>query len=363
MKFISLYLPQFHEIPENNDAWGNGFTEWTNVKKSKPLFMGHYQPRIPLHNRYYNLLHTDTLKWQVNLAKKYGVDCFCFYHYWFHGRMVLEQPVELLRKMRNLPIEYCFSWANEPWTKTWHGAGGNKEVLIPQTYGREEEWEEHYQYFLPYFKDERYLKKENQPVLLIYKLWNIPFYNDMIRYWKKRAKIDGFSGIYLICMKNSQSRIYASKYVDGTMDFEPNNTKSTMLEANHTMAPVKERTIFWNRLVMKTIDYRGLNQKMLGKTHRKNEYRTVFVDYDDTPRRGDRGVITFGSTPKRFAHYLKENMCLTEKEGNEFLFINAWNEWGEGNYLEPDVRNGYAYLNAVKKAKDFYNRSRMQSRI
>ena len=351
MKFIAMYLPQFHEIPENNDAWGNGFTEWTNVKKSRPLFAGHHQPRIPLHNRYYNLLNPDTLKWQAGLAQKYGVDCFCFYHYWFCGRMVLEKPVRLLRKMKHLPVGYCFAWANEPWTKTWHGAGGNKEILIPQTYGGEEDWEKHYQYFLPYFKDERYLKKENKPVVLVYKLWNIPFYNDMVSYWKKRAREDGFSGIYLICMKNSKSRIYASKYVDGTMDFEPNNTKSSMLEESAEILPVDKKTVFWNRLAMKSVDYRKLNRQMLAEPHREHEYRTVFVDYDDTPRRGMKGVVTYGANPRSFAYYVKKNVCLAKKEGNEFLFLNAWNEWGEGNYLEPDVKNGYGYLEAVKKGK------------
>ena len=351
MKIISFYLPQFHEIPENNDAWGNGFTEWTNVKKNRPLFAGHRQPRVPLHKDYYNLLAPGTLQRQAGLAGKYGVDSFCFYHYWFQGRMVLEKPVEILRNKPEIPIQYCFAWANEPWTKTWHGAGGNKEILIPQTYGKQGEWEKHYEYFLPYFKDERYLKKDNRPVVLIYKLWNIPFYNDMIRYWKERAKEDGFAGIYLLCMKNAGSRVHVSKYVDGTVDFEPNNTKAKMLEKTIEILPKDKKSILWNRLAMKAIDYRKLNRKMIQEPHKQNEYRTVFVDYDDTPRRGSKGVVTFGSSPRRFEYYLKQSLRLAQKEGNEFLFINAWNEWGEGNYLEPDEKNGYAYLKAVKRAK------------
>lgn len=352
MKLISFYLPQFHEIPENNDAWGNGFTEWSNVKKSKPLFWGHRQPRVPLHNNYYCLLNPDTIKWQAKTAKEYGVDCFCFYHYWFHGRLVLEKPIELLRKTEDVQIQYCLAWANEPWTKTWHGAGGNKEILIPQTYGQEAEWEAHYQYFLPYFKDARYLKKGNEPILLIYKLQNIPFYNEMIRYWKKRAKEDGFEGIFLICMRDSKSRVHASHYVDGTVDFEPNNTKAAkLLEKASGISPVDKRSILRNRLAMKAINYRVLNREMLLAVHKKHEYRTIFVDYDDTPRRGKRGVVTFGSTPNRFRYYLEKNIIQTEKEENEFLFINAWNEWGEGNYLEPDTVHGYAYLEAIRKAR------------
>ena len=138
MKLVAMYLPQFHEIPENNDAWGNGFTEWVNVKKAKPLFLGHHQPRVPLHNNYYNLLECGVMERQA------GIDGFCFYHYWFGGRMVLEKPVEMFLHNKKMDFHYCFSWANEPWTKTWHGAGGNKEILIPQTYGGEEEWKKHF---------------------------------------------------------------------------------------------------------------------------------------------------------------------------------------------------------------------------
>lgn len=352
MKIISFYLPQFHEIPENNDAWGNGFTEWTNVKKCKPLFWGHYQPRIPLDNNYYSLLDPNTIRWQAELATAYGIDCFCFYHYWFNGRLVLEKPVEILRKMGDTHVYYCFAWANEPWTKTWHGAGGDREILIPQEYGREDEWEAHYQYFLTYFRDERYLKKKNCPVLLVYKLQNIPFYNDMIQYWKNRAKCDGFDGIFFLCMKQSKSRAYLSEYVDGTVDFEPNNTKAGKLSEQGTkMAPVDRGSILYNRMAIKTLDYREINNEMLHRVHKKNEFRTVFVDYDDTPRRGSRGVVTLGRSTKLFGQYLKKTLCLAQKEKNEYIFVNAWNEWGEGNYLEPDTRNGYSCLEAVKRAR------------
>ena len=355
MKIVSLYLPQFHEIPENNDAWGQGFTEWVNVKKSKPLFWGHRQPRVPLERRYYNLLDPETLTWQVELANKYKVDAFCFYHYWFQGRMVLEKPVELLHQRSELSVQYCFAWANEPWTKTWHGAGGQKEILIPQTYGKEEEWEAHYQYFLPYFRDERYLKKENQPVLLIYKLQNIPFYNDMIRYWKRRAIEDGFSGLYLLCMVTAHSLVYRSKWVDGTVDFEPNKTKAEKLsEPIRHMQPDLNRHRIWNRFAMRSISYRKINERMLASPHKENEYRTVFIDYDDTPRRKGRGVVTLGSTPRLFGKYLKQNMLLEQEEGQDFLFINAWNEWGEGNYLEPDTRYAFAWLEEIKAGRESF---------
>ncbi len=348
MKLIAMYLPQFHEIPENNDAWGKGFTEWVNVKKAKPLFLGHNQPRAPLHGNYYNLLDRGVMEKQIALAKKAGIYGFCFYHYWFGGRMVLEKPAEMLLHNEDVDFHYCFSWANEPWTKTWHGAGGNKEILIPQNYGREKEWEAHYRYFRPFFMDERYIKKDNKPVLMIYRLRNIPCFNDMIRYWNECAKGDGFSGIFLISMNCGKENVEKSCLVNASVDFEPNCTRGELLSTETFLHPHDFRGLLWNRLAMRQIDYVKLNRKMLGKKHEKNHYRMVFVDFDDSPRRKTRAVVMKRSTPERFGKYLKEAIELSRQEKNEYVFLNAWNEWGEGNYLEPDTRHGYGYLKQIK---------------
>lgn len=350
MRLISFYLPQFHEIPENNDAWGNGFTEWTNVRKSRPLYIGHYQPRVPLNDNYYNLLDDGVMEWQTKIAKQAGVYGFCFYHYWFNGRMVLEKPVQNLLDNKEIDFHYCFAWANESWTKTWHGAGGNKEILIPQTYGGEEEWSRHYEYFLPFFKDERYIKEDNKPVLLIYRLRNIPHFNDMIRYWNMRAQNDGFAGVFLLSMNVCREHVSKSRWVDGSVDFEPNRTKSERLKAPSPLTPKENGGEIWNRFAIRTIDYDTINRDMQAIPHGKNEFRTVFIDYDDSPRRGVRAVVTRGSTPKKFGKYLRETIRKSLSEGNEYVFINAWNEWGEGNYLEPDVRNGYGYLEEVRRS-------------
>lgn len=348
MKLISFYLPQFHEIPENNDAWGKGFTEWTNVKKSKPLFPGHAQPRVPLHEYYYDLLDKKTIRWQTKLAKDAGIYGFCFYHYWFHGRMVLEKPVENLLDDKKIQLHYCFAWANEPWTKTWHGAGGNKEILIPQTYGREEEWDQHYEYFRPYFMDRRYIKEGNRPVVLIYRLRNIPHFNDMIRYWNRRARQDGFSGIFLVSMNVCREHVEKSCWVNASVDFEPNRTKSEKLQTVSSLKPSEKGPRLWNRFAIKRISYDDINRRMQKIPHKKNQFRTVFVDYDDSPRRGVRAVITRGATPRKFGRYLRDTLARSRAEGNEYVFINAWNEWGEGNYLEPDQRHGYAYLQEIR---------------
>ena len=359
MKLITFYLPQFHEIPENNNAWGEGFTEWVNVKKARPLFWGHHQPRRPLDDNYYNLLDDGAMEWQTDLAKRAGIYGFCFYHYWFAGRMVLEKPVQMLLDNKKINLHYCFSWANEPWTKTWHGAGGEKEILIPQSYGKEEEWRAHYNYFRPFFLDRRYIKEKNCPMLLIYRLRNISHFNDMIRYWNVCAKEDGFSGIFIVSMDTWRDHADKSCWVNASVDFEPGKSRGEAMHSVSFLKPKKTESLLWNRLAVPSISYQETNKQMLKCPHGKNQFRTVFVDFDDSPRRRERAIIAKGSTPKRFGKYLKKAIGLSREEGNSYLFINAWNEWGEGNYLEPDERYGYAYLNQVKKA---YREDRMKSK-
>jgi hypothetical protein len=341
IKPIAFYLPQFHEIPENNDAWGNGFTEWVNVKKAKKYYDWQRQPRVPLNNNYYNLLEKSTLEWQCELARSAGIYGFCIYHYWFKGRMVLEKPVEILKSNPEIKINFCFAWANEQWTKTWHGAGGQKEILIPQTYGGREEWEEHYLYFRKYFFDDRYIKENGCPMIVIYRLRNIPEFNQMIQYWNQRAKEDGFKGIYLISMNTMQEHVYKSCWVNGSVDFEPNRSKYEILNANAGYDGNKP-------LVM---DYADLCKKLLERKHDKGYFRTAFIDYDDTPRRKEKGLCCINSSPELFERLLKESIKLSYEEQNDYLFLNAWNEWGEGNYLEPDMDYGMRYLDIVRKCR------------
>ena len=164
MKIIALYLPQFHEIPENNEWWGKGFTEWTNVKTAKPSFKGQYQPRIPLNNNYYNLTDVRAQEWQAKLAKEYGIYGFCYYHYWFEGKMLLEKPAEIMLKNLSVDMPFCFCWANHTWLRAW--ADKSNRTLIKQTYGTEEDWINHFNYLLPFFKDERYIKEDGKPIMV-----------------------------------------------------------------------------------------------------------------------------------------------------------------------------------------------------
>ena len=193
MKIIAFYLPQFHNIPENDEWWGNGFTEWTNVKKAKPLYEGHMQPRVPLGGNYYNLLDDNVKIWQADLAKKYGVYGFCYYHYWFNGKMLLEKPMEQMLANKEVDIPFCICWANEPWTKAW--VGDERKLLIAHEYGKEEEWKQHFMYLLPFFKDKRYITKDGKPLFVFYRPDIVPCMKEMIETWDKLAKENGLSGI------------------------------------------------------------------------------------------------------------------------------------------------------------------------
>ncbi len=357
IKLIAFYLPQFHEIPENNKWWGKGFTEWDNVKKARSLYRTHNQPRYPLNNNYYDLLDIETMKWQADLAKKYGIYGFCFYHYWFGGKKLLEKPIENLLRNKDININFCLSWANEPWTRTWHGAAGEKEILIRQEYGRHDEWMEHFEYLLEFFRDKRYIKKDNKPIFLIYRTGYMDYCNDMLELWNRLAIENGFAGIHFVNMLTARDKYSKSKYLEATVDFEPGRTRRERIKKEERFSllknvlrdKVKSLGVF-NRLICNIVDYDKINMEMLDKKHKKSEYRGVFVDYDDTPRRGIKGIIIKGSTPASFGKYLSENIRRSLNEGNDYLFINAWNEWGESNYLEPDKRYGYAYLRAVRKA-------------
>lgn len=370
MNILAFYLPQYHQIPENDKWWGEGFTEWQNVKKASPLFYHHNQPRIPLNNNYYDLSDIKTLIWQTKLAKKHGIDGFCFYHYWFNGKLLLEKPAELLLNNKEADLPFCFAWANEPWVRTWHGPGGPNEILILQRYGDKKEWEDHFMYFLKFFKDERYIKINNKPMLLIYHINHIKDSYQMIKTWEDLAISHGFDGVFLLSMSSWNDRLKPNPLLSGSVDFIPgkwhrNYKNPSICNAVHDwrMKQLKRlpNSCWLNRFFLNIVNYDKSYQEILKSEHKKNQFRCACVDYDDTARRGKEGMIYHGSTPDKFAKYLYLTLQKSKKELNDWVFINAWNEWGEGNYLEPDRKNGYGYLNAVEYAKrKFYQMSKKE---
>lgn len=357
MKIIAYYLPQFHETPENNLWWGEGYTEWSNARKARPLFKNQYQPREPLNNRYYDLLDVDTIKWQCDLAQKYGIYGFCFYHYWFgDGRKLLEKPVENMIKRNDINMPFCFSWANEAWTRTWEGPGGEKHVLMSQKYCGKADWKEHFMYLLPFFQDKRYIRKDNKPILLIYRIDKIPCAREMFAYWNTLAKESGMEGIYLIQMLSNEK--YKRKIADAYTTYVPawffEHRDDVVKKMKYEIVEKLPQFImprFLAKVLLDVFNYDKCYRQLINKKYEKNEFMGAFPDFDNTARRGNKAAIWEGSSPKKFEKYLKEIINMSKKNNKEFIFITAWNEWGEGNYLEPDKKNGYAYLHSIRNAQ------------
>ncbi|QFJ54990.1 glycoside hydrolase family 99-like domain-containing protein [Pseudobutyrivibrio xylanivorans] len=337
LKVISMYLPQFHEIKENNEWWGEGYTEWTAVKGAKQYFDGHYQPHVPLNKNYYNLLDKKTMSWQAELMKKYNVYGQSFYHYYFEdGRKILEKPAENLLQWKDIDMPFCFTWANESWIRTWSAINGvcwnsNIEerpkgdgILLKQNYGEKKEWIDHFNYLLDFFKDERYIKIDNKPLFIVYKPLDIYCIDEMSLVWEKLAVENGFSGIYFVGVNAS------FKAASAILLLESNNV-GLYLDKITQYEQVCEQIVTSAAIAEEKVLFCGT------------------PGYDDSPRRGKRGSIFKDSTPELFYEQMKNLSYISKLKNNEFLFVNAWNEWGEGMYLEPDEIYEYQYLDALKR--------------
>ena len=378
MKIIAFYLPQFHNIPENDEWWGNGFTEWTNVKKAKPLYEGHMQPRVPLGGNYYNLLDDNVKIWQADLAKKYGVYGFCYYHYWYNGKMLLEKPMEQMLANKEVDIPFCICWANEPWTKAW--VGDERKLLIAQEYGKEEEWKQHFMYLLPFFKDERYITKDGKPLFVFYRPDIVPCMKEMIETWDKLAKENGLSGITFAFQSGDYdwNNSKEANLFDYDIEFQPpyashwlysNDGKfvSALKKCRRLLAGwagkkfgidlYRYGTAQYKKMTGQTVaNYDSMWQKIIeAKPVRSNSIPGAFVKWDNTPRHGERGQINVG-TPEKFEYYLSKQIKHAREDYHEdMIFMYAWNEWAEGGYLEPDEDDKYGYLEAIKRALEENN--------
>ena len=346
MKAMALYRPAFDRIPENDRGGGGGFTEWENTKKGRPLYKGHNQPLIPSHNNYYDLTDVNTLKWQAAIARKYHISGFILYHYWFNGKRLLEKPVELFLEHKEIDIEFCLCWANESWARTWDGK--DTEILMKQVYGEEEEWERHFQYYLPFFLDRRYVKNSGRPVLFIYSLGKIKRYDDMVQYWNRRAVEEGLNGIYLVEMINTFNPKKMGVHTSAVCEFEPHSTCR-----NSVAAPVKLKRVICKKAGLTDyLDYDYVWERLLRKNTTYGGcpvIRSAFVNFDNSPRKGRKSFVIKGATPRKFSHYLHLLMRSGRKNlSPDYLVINAWNEWGEGAVLEPTEHDKFGYLEAVR---------------
>lgn len=351
MKIISMYLPQFHRVKENDEWWGEGFTDWTAAKSAEKLYEGHYQPRVPLNQNYYDLMQKETMQWQADLMKQYGVDAQCIYHYWFKGgRQILEKPAENLLQWPEIDMPFCFCWANATWARTWSrissgnawastfesGERSGSGILLEQSYGEVKDWREHFDYLLPFFKDGRYIKLENKPIFLIYSPGLVPCLHEMTDKWNLWAIENGFAGIYFIGSFSGKS---SDLVLNGILHLEPRRTLQMLRSGSYPQRFDYNKSLE-NVLAFFSDDSRSLY--------------SGFSGYDDTPRRGKGGNIFENQTPEIFQQFLAKLIAKNIVNKNELIFINAWNEWGEGMYLEPDEKYGYAYLEAVKYAREHY---------
>jgi glycosyltransferase involved in cell wall biosynthesis len=344
VKVIAFYLPQFHEIPENNEWWGEGFTEWTNVRPCLPLFSGHYQPHVPGELGYYTLDSTATQHRQIELAKRYGVGGFCFYYYWFGGKRLLEKPVENFLSDESLDFPFCICWANENWSRRWDGR--DKDILIAQNHSEEDDLS-----FIMdvsrFLRDPRYIRVDGKPVLLIYRPSLLPSASTSAQRWRDWCRQNGIGEIFLACTESFDKGHPGKFGFDAAVEFPPNNSDNPdITDAVDAFDDYRSPAVYdWTVFPSRSSKYDAPGHTV---------FRTVNPGWDNTARKGSNGRVFLNSTPEGYQTWLANAITDTcrrfEKPDHRLVFVNAWNEWAEGAHLEPDRRYGYAYLQATRNA-------------
>lgn len=345
VKALAFYLPQFHTFKENDEWWGKGFTEWTNTKKSIPRFDGHYQPREPHDDiGYYTLDNAETIKKQVALAKQHGIYGFCFYYYWFSGKKLMEKPIDIFLKNKDIDFPFCLCWANENWTRTWDGL--NKNILIEQKY-QDTDPENFIKDLKKYLEDPRYIRIDNKPVIMIYAPQSIPDYETTVYRWREAARACGIGEI-LIWSKNNifDHEFKNTDFVDAEFDFAPTGCSfdKAIIEQS------SEREVF---NYAKAVDNRYSQKQYYNHYPVKPFYYSCTMGWDNSARRKKGYCVLSEYSPEKFYSWLRliiEETKRRFKPDERFIFINAWNEWAEGTYLEPDKKYGYTNINTAAKA-------------
>ena len=365
MKIISFYLPQFHQTEENSLWWGEGHTEWTLVNEAKPLFDGHTPLSPPLNE--YDLTDVEALKWQAKLAKDYGIYGFCIYHYWFEGKKLLHKPLELLLEHTEIDMPFCLCWANESWTDTWRNP--NPQILLEQTYGKRAQWKEHFEYLKNYFFDKRYIKIDGKPLLVIYRPSSIPDLEELLTYWRTLALECGIGEISIAFYhceyyfdKNKNMKLF-----DYQIEHQPTLSKD-LYDTKYFKRRIQvlkelDKAHFFKRIGVKRPliirDYDVAWKHILNTPPLSSEKSIPgsFVNWDNTARYGRRGDFYLGFSPDKFEKYFYQQLKHAKEEfSTDYIFLFAWNEWSEGGYLEPDIKDGYKRLQAVKNALDKFKR-------
>lgn len=342
---IAFYLPQFHPIPENDDWWGKGFTEWTNVTKAQPLFSGHYQPHFPTDLGYYDLRVRETRLDQIEMAKANGIHGFCYHYYWFSGHRLLERPLDDMLADPESDMPFCLCWANENWTRRWDAA--EHHVLIEQKYKPEDDLN-FIKSIVPYFQDPRYITLDGAPFLIVYRPQHLADAKKAVETWRAHCASIGFPKIHLACALTHHNWDYASYGFDSGVEFPPHNIRNT---TNH--AGALDLNIDFAGLC---VDYHEVAEQYLNRNYSvdNNVHRTVFPSWDNTARRHENAVVVLNGTPQNYEFWLARALRQTTREfpdQERFVFVNAWNEWAEGCHLEPDRKYGHAFLEATRRAR------------
>ncbi|PQA94345.1 lipopolysaccharide biosynthesis protein [Chryseobacterium shigense] len=362
IKTLAFYLPQYHPIPENDEWWGKGFTEWTNVGKAKPLFEGHEQPICPGDLGYYDLRVPEVREQQAQMARDYGVHGFIYYHYWFgNGKQLLERIANEVLESGKPDFPFCFCWANETWSGVWHGL--ENKILAEQVYPTDEDLISHFNYLLPFFKDKRYIKVDNKPVLVVYDPININEKSpEYLEKFTDLAKENGFDGLYLIASNKTEDD---HGYKELRYQAKISNAFLRAWRPYMNQKPyISAKQYYTNRLKgilgLKTVDFKKpvdiqnapdvINDLHFDETD-VDTFPCLISNWDNTPRSGNRGIILGNNSPALFEKQVEKavNFLKDKNYSQKFLVVKSWNEWAEGNILEPDRKNGYGYLEALKK--------------
>lgn len=349
---IAFYLPQFHPIPENDEWWGKGFTEWTNVTKAKPLFSGHYQPHLPADLGFYDLRLPEARWEQAEMARSYCIEGFCYWHYWFSGRRLLDRPFSEVLTSGEPDFPFCLAWANETWSRRW--LGEDRSILIAQAYHPEDDVQ-HARWLAAAFADARYICVHGRPLFLIYRPTHLPEPNRTTDTIRQEVVKLGLPNPFLLGI-NAHSTLRDSRELgfDGTVNFEPAlGVLPDFMNDRASLAKLLRNLRFGTMSPqLKLYDYFEARRLMKQVRPSFPTYPTIFVGWDNTPRRGKDAIVVLNSTPELFEEGLRDFVeeSASKPVEERLIFLNAWNEWAEGNHLEPSMKHGRGYLDAVKRA-------------
>ena len=341
MEVLALYLPQYHPIPENDEWWGAGFTEWTNVTRARPLFRGHLQPHLPADLGFTDLRVPETREAQADLARRFGVTGFCYWHYWFAGHRLLERPFDEVVATGRPEFPFCLAWANQTWSGIWHGAPDR--ILIRQTYPGPEDDAAHFSSLLPAFRDPRYVRVAGRPVFFVYQPGSLPDPARFVEAWQKMATDAGLGGLYLVAsLGESAYRNQVADGFDAGVLFRYPFTRDATVKVRDRLIDrgllhSPKRYPYLDVLADPPAEFTG------------RLFPGIYPNWDNTPRSGRSGVVATGATPERFAAHVRRALELVagHPPDEQVVVIKSWNEWAEGNYLEPDAEVGTARLEAL----------------